>query len=135
MARRTNPAVAANTAKARKMDVQEAMYVQFRGDCADIQRGRRLPFYDSDNCGRDADRQTEWAIRHTLTPCEEWAVRQGYIKNPFEEIWGRKAKSTDPVAGYTREGKRRIYRYLELAIADPTVIRVYSKGEYITVER
>ena len=126
---RTN-AMAAKSAKARKMDMVERLYVQSRGDCADIQRGRTLMFYDAEACTRNPDRQADWFAHHTLTPCEEWCVRKGYARNPFEGIKSRKKSAM--VAAYLANG-RRITMTIDRALADPAVVRYFSRecGEVV----
>lgn len=110
--------MAAKSAKARKMDMVERLYVQSRGDCADIQRGRALMFYDAEACTRNPERQAEWFASHTLTPCEEWCVRHGYARNPFEGVKPR--RKTFMVAAYLADG-RRITMPIDRAESDQDV--------------
>lgn len=131
MSSRGNSAVAANTLKARKYDIQERLYVQSRGDAADLQRGRTMSFYDDMNTYVE-DRQA-WKYRHLLTPCEEWAVRQGYCENPFAD----RPKKTRPIGRmfpvYFEGGKRVMCATLEEArvmLLTSGAVRLFNGREY-----
>ena len=131
MSSRRNSAVAANTAKARKYDIQERLYVQSRGDAADLQRGRTMAFYDDMNTYAE-DRQA-WVYRHMLTPCEEWAVRQGYCEHPFADRPKPVARTGRMFPVYYSDGARRMCRSLEEArrhLNDEGAVRLFNGTGY-----
>ena len=82
-----NPYVAANTSKARRIDIEERKYITFRGDLADVKGGRILPFYDTNlGSARDPERQEMWSRWHALTPRQQFAVENGVMDNPLETV-------------------------------------------------
>lgn len=131
MSSRGNSAVAANTLKARKYDIQERLYVQSRGDAADLQRGRTMAFYDDMNTNGE-DRQA-WKYKHMLTPCEEWAVRQGYCENPFADRPKIVKRTGRMFPVYYAGGTRRMFSSLEEArahLSDRGAVHLFNGKEY-----
>ena len=129
----TRSPMAAKTAKARKMDIQERLYVQYRGDCADIQRGRTLMFYDTWLCGRNPKVQAEWSVAHSLTPTEQWAIRMGYAKDPLANKCYATPSEPPVMAAVYYDNGRRVMMRLEQArqafVNDAHVVRYVSRGE------
>lgn len=126
----TGSAMAAKTAKARKLDMLEMRYIQSRGDCADYQRGRVMLPYGY-QCRR-GEEQTKWVYAHALTPMEQWAVRKGYISNPFPLPQGPKHTGRYfPV--YYADGHRRMCKTLEDArthLNDKGAVRLFDGARY-----
>lgn len=91
--------MAAKTAKARKMAMLEAKYVQEVGDSADYLAGREVRVYDSLSSRADIDRRERFVAEHRmLTPCEDWCVARGLIENPFvKQVESRKTLTLYPV--------------------------------------
>lgn len=128
----TRSPMAAKTAKARKMDIAERLYVQSRGDAADIQRGRTLMFYDTYGCTRNPKVQSEWAISHSLNPTEQWVIRKGYAKDPLAERCYAEKHDTIYAAVYYDNGRRVIMPLEEARKAyftDEHVVRYFSRVE------
>ena len=110
--------MAAKTAKARKLSMLEAKWVQAVGDAADYERGREVRVYDHLSTREQIDRREDFvAARRSLTPVEDWCVAMGYMKNPYVEARER-AKSKPrqvPCAVYFEDGRKLMVRTLDKA--------------------
>lgn len=130
---RANKYVQANTIKARKMDIMEFKYVQSRGDAADIQRGRVLPFYDQFGMTRDAVAQEKWSRYHSLNPQEQYAVRSGAAPDPRDEVKEVGTSRRRQFSVVYENGCRRIVRTLTDAmyecIVKESVSKIYTGTE------
>lgn len=122
--------MAAKTAKARKLAMLEAMDNQAIGDAADYERGREVRVYDSFSSRREIERRERFIREHRmLSPSEQWAVREGYMVNPFLH-----EKPTAPVwtpVDYA-DGTRRRFRSLEdgrAHLADAGAVRLWNPVE------
>lgn len=98
------------TRKARKMDIQEALYIQSRGIAADYIKGRCVAPYHSGSSSFDVEQRERFSYAHLLTPTEQWAVQRGYMKNPFAERPNRKVeRDAFKSAVYLADGRRRVF--------------------------
>lgn len=106
--------MALKDAKARRMSMQEFKYIQSRGDAADYRAGRYVPAYHGYRFTHD-DVNEKWGYDHALKPIEQWAVRNGYAQNPFDDIRKKHQPVTNWFPVYFSDGTRRMCRSLDEA--------------------